>query len=1061
MNFLKKVIYLLLCFQFFHANLTEAQKKELKFEHLTIEDGLSNSIVIDIFKDSKGYMWFTTVNGLNRYDGYEFKKFFNDLKDPTTIAANRICCIMEDNDGEMIVSTWNAGLSVYNSKTGRFVNYVNQPGNPKSLPVNVLRKVLKDKSGEIWIATIGAGLVHFDKKKQEFKSFSPPKYQGSRQINSITLSHDGQIIVPFNEEGIFSFNPLTEKFTRLIDNAPNHNINNSISAKYVTQTSDYKLWIGTEGDGAYLYDPVTQTSRHFLENPLEPGSIGSNVVRDIIEDNTGEIWLATDGGGLNHYIPETGKFERHLSDLSNPNSLSTNQLYRLYLDKSGILWIGTFSGGLNIYNPAKEKFKVFKPKFDDPKSLSYKSVLSIIEDKEQKIWIGTDGGGVSIFDPEQPENGFTHLKNDFQNPNSLVSNIVKSVYQDKVGNFWFGTYQHGLDKYNPLTKKFVHFGANGSPTGLPTGLIWAIFEDSFGNFWISSLGGGIVKMNRDKQSFKTYRPSSMAGSISQVNIMVIIEDSKRRVWFGTEGGGLNRYNPELDNFSIFRYDRNNPNSLSSDDVRAIYEDKKGNLWIGTDGGGLNLLSPDLKTFKHFTIDDGLPSNVIYGILEDDSSNLWLSTAIGLSKFNPEKKTFRNYDKLDGLQSNEFTYTAACKTKDGKMLFGGIEGFNMFRPEEIKDNLTIPPVYITELLIFNKTVTPGDKHKIMDVPIDQLQEVHIPYEYSVITLRFTALNYTHTSKNKYSYILDNFEKKWNNVVSKREATYTNLDPGTYIFRVRACNNDGIWNMEGTTLKIIIDPPWYYTIWAKIIYLLVILLMLYLLVRYIINLFKKQKLKLENEKKQKLLIQQKKFEEEAMQAEKEILELKNQRLLHELFVLEQEKKYNEKSEQLKQEQLKAEKEILKLKQEKLENEISYKSNELASLALHFSHKNEILIAIKEDMEKLSIDNLDESVNLVKKTLKSIQDDLELDDNWHQFELHFDEVHQDFLKRFKEKYPDLKPMYLKLCAYIRMKLTSKQIAALTNTSLASVEKNRYRLREKLSLEEGIKLTDFIEKF
>jgi hypothetical protein len=357
-----------------------------------------------------------------------------------------------------------------------------------------------------------------------------------------------------------------------------------------------------------------------------------------------------------------------------------------------------------------------------------------------------------------------------------------------------------------------------------------------------------------------------------------------------------------------------------------------------------------------------------------------------------------------------------------MLFGGIEGFTIFRPNEIVYNKTIPPVYITDLLVFNRPVIPGDDHKILSAPIDQLDEIHIPYSYSVFTLKFTALNYTHTVKNKYAYILENFDRKWIEVDDRREATYTNLDPGKYTFKVIACNNDGVWNIKGAVLNIIIDPPWYLSIWAKMAYLIMIIIGIYLLVLYIIHLFDKQKKKLEEEKKHKLLVQQKQFEEEAIRSERE---------------------------------------ILRLRQEKLESEISYKSNELASLALHNSHKNEILIAIKEDLENLPTDNPDESNKLIQKIISSIHQDIELDHNWNQFELHFDEVHENFLKRLKEKYPDLKPLYIKLCAYIRMRLSSKQMASLMNTSLASVEKNRYRLREKLKLEEGVKLTDFIEKF
>jgi ligand-binding sensor domain-containing protein len=1046
---------------FFFVFFGFAQKMDLSFNHLTIDDGLSNSIVQDIFQDSRGYIWIATIDGLNRYDGYEFKVFRNERNDSSSISSNRTVSIVEDKEGDLIISTWEAGFCVYNYKNGTFTNYKNQPDNPKSLPVNRIRQIVIDKQGRIWLASIEGGLIRFNKKTGDFISYKPPKFKGAGQIRSLFVQSDGRIIVPYTGGGVYLFNPYTEEFTSPPDKSSGKNIHQSTASKYVYQSSDQKIWIGTEGDGVYVYNPQKQESKHYTHNPLDPKSLGSNVVRDIIEDKKGNIWLATDGGGLNRFIKENESFESYVNDMINPKSLSTNQLYKLYLDRSNIFWIGTFSGGLNMYNPNEQKFKTYKPLYGDPNSLSYKSVLSIFQDKDRNIWIGTDGGGLNLYNPLKYGEKFIHFLNDKKNSNSLISNIVKTIYQDRDGIMWFGTYQAGLDRYDPLSKKFTHISPNGQTDGMPSSLVWALLEDSRGNFWVSCLSTGVSKMDKNKFTFKTYKPGTEPGSISHATVMVIYEDRQKRVWFGTEGGGLNLYHPEKDNFTSFRYSGNDQNSISHNDIRALYQDSKNNLWIGTNGGGLNMLSPDLKKFEHFTINNGLPSNAIFGILEDDDGNLWLSTTNGLSKFNPLKKTFRNYDKFDGLQSNEFTYTASCKTSEGHLLFGGIEGFNMFKPSEIRDNITIPPVYITELLIFNNPVNPGDYHNLLSVPIDQTKEIRLPSKYSVFTLRFTALNYTHTIKNRYAYYLENFETKWNEVGNKREATYTNLDPGTYYFHVRACNNDGIWNLEGASLKIIIDPPWYQSNLAKLIYVALSILFISALALYLIYIFKRQKRKMEIEKKRKLNAQKRQFEEEAMKAEREILELMNQKLENELYVLEQKKILNEKNEQLRQEQLKAEKEILNLHQEKLKNEISFKTNKLASLALHYAHKNEILISIKEDLKKVPHDNLELNSQMVKKIINSIETDLDLDENWSQFELHFDEVHENFLKRFREKYPDLRPIYLKLSAYIRMKLSSKQIAALMNTSLASVEKNRHRLKEKLNLDEGIKLSDYIEKF
>jgi len=1037
------------------------QYSNLKFSHLTIEDGLSSSVVQDIVQDGRGYMWFATNYGLNYYDGYEFKVYYNSKSDTLSVAENRIAAVCEDAEGDIIVATWSSGIGVMNRNTGKFKNYKHNSNNKNSIPNDFVRKIIVDKKGNIWLASIGSGLVLFDKKKGKFRAFSPPN-SSSKQVYQISLSNTGQIIVPFVDEGVFLFDTETFQFSKIEDFTSGRTIHGIGLIKKAKQTSDGLLWISTEGDGIYVYDFITKKNKHFTTISGNVTSLGSNGVRDINEDNKGIVWIATDGGGLNRFDKKTETFERCVYQINNSSSISTDQIYNIYIDRTGIFWIGTFSGGVNIYDPNKEKFSSFKPEPANKDALSYKSVLAIMEDNEKNIWIGTDGGGVNIYNPSKYGNKFIHFTDDVLKSNFPSLKVVKSIYQDKQQNIWFGTYKGGLVKYNPKTRQIHNYWVSVAPNGLPSNLIWALLEDSYGKFWVSSLGTGVSVMDREKETFKVYKSDNSHGALSQLNVMTIYEDRQRRLWLGTEGGGVNLYDRSNDKFIIFRNNPNDKNSLSNDDVRTIFQDSDGNLWFGTIGGGLDLFLPETKSFKHFTTSNGLPANAIYGILEDDDKNLWISTNNGICKFNYKKNTFKIYDINDGLQSNEFNYTSSCKTSDGTFLFGGIEGFNAFHPSSVKDNEVVPPVYITDLFIFNQQVVPGDQFQVLEKPISSVKEVRLSYNYNVFTIKFSALNYTNTVKNKYAYILEKFEKKWNYVGNKREATYTNLDPGVYTFKVKACNNDGVWNETGASIRIIIDPPWYNKAWANSIKVVLGIFAIYILFLFIEQKFVKQRKKLEAEKKQKLLIQQRMYEEEALDAERQILLLKNQQLINDKQVFEQEKQLRIKEEQHKDEQRKAEQEILSLQQEKLENDISFKSKELASLALSNSHKNEILISIKDDLEIIISDKLPEPANSsLRKIISSIQNDLNLDDNWNQFELHFDQVHENFLKRLKEKFPQLKPTYLKLCAYIRMRLTSKQISALMNSTIASVEKSRYRLREKLNMEEGQKLTEFIEKF
>jgi ligand-binding sensor domain-containing protein len=458
-------------------------------------------------------------------------------------------------------------------------------------------------------------------------------------------------------------------------------------------------------------------------------------------------------------------------------------------DRAGNLWVGTWGGGVNKFDPVTQRFIRYQHDKNNSNSLSNDVIWNIYEDKAGILWIGTGDAGLNRFDPKTET--FTHYKHDPKNPNSISNNSVTRIYQDKTGIFWISTYGGGLNKFDPKTEKFVHYNKS---KGLNNDSILSIDLDSQDNVWIGMNGGGVDKFDPITETFTHYNKKLISNWVT--NVMV---DSNENVWIGTENG-LTKLNSKTDTFI-------NYSGLSNGFINRTYEDSNGIIWIGTNDG-LNKLNSTTNNFTVYRTKHGLASNNVIEIIEDNQSNLWLSTNKGISKFNPKTEKFRNYNRYDGLQNNLFLNDAAYKSKSGEIFLGGVNGFNAFYPDKLIDNPYIPPVVLTDFQIFNRSVN-------MD------KQVHLSYDQSVFTIKFAALNYRASEKNQYAYMMQGFDKTWNYVDSKRRfATYTNLDAGEYSFKVKASNNDGLWNQTGASIKIIITPPWWQTWWAYLLYSIVI-------------------------------------------------------------------------------------------------------------------------------------------------------------------------------------------------------------------------------------------------
>ncbi len=841
------IIFSILCF-----TVAQAQINNRKFYHITRDNGLSQSTVNCIVKGSNGFMWFGTNDGLNKYDGYNFTCYRYDEKDPNSIGLGRINVLFVDRKGRLWAGTDQGGLNLYDQKMDNFkrINAINRfnPGIN-----NNITDISETTQGNLWVATDGKGLFQMDPETFEI---IPVETQKIPEVNCLEYTDKSDLLLG-TPNGLYRIEHGNKKYGFLLPELISEFEGISVIALY-TDTKGL-IWVGTYGKGAFTLNLDShQVEEYSTHCDNKNHRLTHDIIRDFIEDTDSNLIIATGGGGLNILHRNTGTIERIFHKLNYQYSLNTNIIYTLYLDDIGNLWIGTYNGGVNILFKAKDKFGQIKS-YGAEDDLSNNAVLAIIEAPNGKLFIGTDGGGLDIYDPSTDH--FVHHIHDPHNSNSLSSNVVKSLYLDDNGILWIGTYNGGLNVYNIRTNTYKHYiYEQGVANRLTQNDVWDIVKDREGHIWIATLGGGLNMFDPEKNRFRIFlHDPDNPNSISDNVISSLLIDSKGNLWVGTEFGGICKLT-DLNTGSFKAYNRSvNIESISSNQISTLYEDSQGNIWAGTIGGGLNLYTEAEDRFISYTEADGLANNLVLAILEDNQGNLWISTNNGLSKFingtyHPAVSRFLNFNKNDGLQSNEFSSQAAFKTKEGILYFGGINGISYFNPMHIIYNNHVPPVVITDFKIFNRSVDVLEKNSPLKQNISQTKEIKLTHEQSVITFEFAALDFTVPSENQYKYILEGFEEQWNDVGNKRTATYTNLNPGTYTFRVIGSNNDDIWNMKGTSIRLIIQPPFYKTWGFRIAIVILILLGIYGFYRYKLHSLERHKKtlkKLVNERTSELL------------------------------------------------------------------------------------------------------------------------------------------------------------------------------------------------------------------
>jgi len=821
---------LLLTIILFQCSSIYAYQPQIEFKHLKVQDGLSQSWVKSMCQDRYGFMWFGTNEGLNKYDGYTFTVYKNTPEDKNSISNNAIESIYEDKSGNLWIGTEN-GLNLYDRKNDRFI-----------YNTHFSRKRIADflelEDGRIFMASLNSGLYLYNPKNDSIISFFTDVNDLStlshQELTNIVIDNNGNIWIG-SSDGLDLLDTLNYKFIHFRNKTNDKTTidHNNVQSLYLD--SKNRLWVGTEVGLSLLKfnkdEPEKSTFINYKHNRNNEASINNGTVLALKEDKKGCLWIGIENGGLdildlNNFKEDKCVFHHYVNNPDDNTSLSYNSIYSLYEDRNGSMWVGSHGDGVNMYNKLTKKFKHYKQEQNNPNSLSDNFVNALLDENDY-LWIGTDYG-LNLFDKKNKT-----FKRFFHNPNdnkSIGSNSVWAIKRDSRGNLWIGTWAGGLNFFNRKTNTFTHFRNDpNDSTSIGSNNVFAILEDRDGDLWIGTMGGGLNLFDYKNKTFKRYiNIDDDIKTITDDWVRTLFETSYGEIWLSSSMTA-ELFDKKSERFIHFSHDRDNLKSISYDGANMFFEDSKKNLWIGT-VGGLNVFNREDSTFSHYNQEHGLPNNQINGILEDDHGNLWISTNKGISKFvnginRPKNPIFKNYDVGDGLQGDEFRQRSFCKDKDGRMYFGGKNGFNVFYPDSLTENSYIPPVTITKFLLFNKSVKIGTKNSPLKKHINLTKEVVLSYKHTTISFEYSALNFIVPEKNQYTIMLEGFDKEWNYVENKREVTYTNLNPGTYILRIRGSNNDGIWNEEEASLKIIITPPFWKTTWFRLIMILFIILAVY--------------------------------------------------------------------------------------------------------------------------------------------------------------------------------------------------------------------------------------------
>jgi ligand-binding sensor domain-containing protein/methyl-accepting chemotaxis protein len=783
-----------------------AQSKSFYANAITRDDGIASNRVNCIYEDQTGFIWLGTQDGLNRYAGDNIETYQNNLLDSSSIVNNGVNTIVEEKEtGNFWIGTQN-GLCYFDRAYGKFKRYFqNTNGNINSL--------CYDQDNNLWMAAdFGLFKYNNDGVFIQFKHEpNNPTSVNSNTVYALSLDGLGNFWIG-TDLGLDLFDSKTNTFSH---HTKTPGISRIISI-YSAKNND--IWIGTYFNGLYQMKMGT-----FLSEPMklynkENGYLINDRVQAICEDENNNLYIADREGGLIHIDIKSDIVSKYTTDVYKPNSINSNALRSMTISSTGILWIGTYNSGVNIVDNNRKPFECYSINYRED-GLFNNNIRAMFEDMEGNIWIGTkDGGGLSKFNREKGT--FKHYKPNPNDPKGLKDDYIFQINEIDSRHLVMATYRKGIAIFDKNTEEFRHYLNDPSnPKSIVSNKVYTIYKDLKGTIWV-----GNFDISDTKGSLQIFHPKT--GEFTRFdhvqNVRSMCNDDEENIWLGTFDNGLFIYNIQSQKLTPFTHKGDSLSCISSKNITSLKKDVKGNLWVGTDGGGLVVIEAITQNCKVYKDSDGLPNNRVFGIEIDEGNNIWVSTGYGLAKFNPVTEEFINFDKNDGLQGNEFETYVSAKTKKGEMLFGGRNGFNIFHPDKIKLNEFIPNVVITGFKLFYKPVEIGGDDSPLSKHISKTKLIVLDHTQSVFTFDFIALNYTSAEKNQYAYMMEGYDKAWIEIGNKHEATYANLPAGKYIFRVKASNNDGIWNEEGSSIQVIILAPWWKRLWFRILVILFITL-----------------------------------------------------------------------------------------------------------------------------------------------------------------------------------------------------------------------------------------------
>ena len=803
-----------------------------RFDHLSTEQGLSANNVYQVMQDNKGFIWLACGNGLNRFDGYNFKIF-----NRSSFSEGWFTGLKQDSKGIIWMSSANDGFYSFNPADEKFVHYHNNPEINNSLCDDIVNGFDIDKNGILWIGT-ETGLDAFNPCSKKFTHYhhaiNNQSTVISNNIKSVGLDEDDNLWIVTVAAGVNCFNTVTGK----VINHYSFNTNESFAGDErevnyeINKGINGNMWFATLKEGLIGFNVKTKKIVQYLHDSQNINSISSNGVLSVYEDSNENLWIATDDGKLNYYNHKLKIF--YHTDLLNITQSDVSQLGNIIADRSGKIWISS-NHGIFSFNATQENFNCFQHN-NNFNSVDDNTVGAFLHDSYGNFLIGASG--IDYFNKSTGE--FSRLKIIDKGKNILDNNSPANFHEDRKGNLMFAL-SNGLLFYNPQTKTqhYYKHEENDSTTFSEVSCN-DVMEDSKGRYWATAWQGGLNAINTETGKIRAFKLHAGDNSISTNSVGGIFETANGNLLIGSQNGGLIIFNPDTEKFKIYKNVPGDSTSLSNNIAFNFFEEKNGIIWLGTRGGGINAFNPQTGKFRAFTTKDGLCNDAIFCMTKDNNNNMWIGTGNGISCFMPpqnpfdytSKFRFRNYDKSDGLPGNVMNFFAAYKDTDGCIYFGTVNtGFFYFNPDSLKDNQYVPPVYITDFSLFNKSISLNDTTHLLSSSIERTKEIKLNYNQNIISFSFAALNYIHPEKNKYAYKLEGFDKDWVYVdATKRVATYTNLDARNYVFKVRASNNDGIWNEQEASLKLIIAPPYWQTWWFTCLLAIAVAIFIYSLYRF---------------------------------------------------------------------------------------------------------------------------------------------------------------------------------------------------------------------------------------